>query len=298
MTATSNTPRIAFIGFGEAGQAIAIGLRENGIPRIAAWDILFPEAEGAKLKQAANAAGIRIATSADDAVRDADIVIAAVTAASSVEAARSVQEHLAGAPYYLDINSVSPGRKLETEALLGDRARYVDVAIMAPIHPKRHQTPMHLAGPHATAIAPVLEGLGMKMTMAGAETGAAAAIKMIRGVIIKGIEALTEECFRAAARAGVVDEVAASLRNNYPTLDWPKIVDYNVERMANHGIRRAAEMREVADTLRELGIEPLMTEAIVKRQDAMGLIGKRDDVQRTLDAGGAAMLDAVNRAAG
>jgi hypothetical protein len=117
---------------------------------------------------------------------------------------------------------------------------------------------------------------------------------MIRGVIIKGIEALTEECFRAAAKAGLVDEVAASLRNNYPTLDWPKIVDYNVERMANHGIRRAAEMREVADTLRELGIAPLMTEAIVQRQDAMGRIGKRPDVQRTLDAGGAAMLEAVN----
>jgi len=120
---------------------------------------------------------------------------------------------------------------------------------------------------------------------------------MIRGVIIKGIEALTEECFRAAAKAGVVDEVAASLRNNYPTLDWQKIVDYNIERMANHGIRRAAEMREVADTLRELGIEPLMTEAIVMRQDAMGRIGKRDSVQRTLDTGGAAMLGAVNAAA-
>lgn len=294
---TSNTPRIAFIGFGEAGQAIAIGLRETGVARIAAWDILFPEADGATLKQAAENAGIRVASSAADAVRDADIVIAAVTAASSVEAARSVKDRLAGAPYYLDINSVSPGRKLETEALLGDSARYVDVAIMAPIHPKRHQTPMHLAGPHAAAIAPVLEGLGMKMTMAGPDTGAAAAIKMIRGVIIKGIEALTEECFRAAAKAGVVDEVAASLRNNYPTLDWQKIVDYNIERMANHGIRRAAEMREVADTLRELGIEPLMTEAIVVRQDAMGRIGKRDSVQRTLDTGGAAMLGAVNAAA-
>jgi len=290
----SNTPRIAFIGFGEAGQAIAVGLRESGVARIAAWDILFPDADGAALKQAADKAGIRIAASAADAVRDADIVIAAVTAASSVEAAQSVKNHLAGAPCYLDINSVSPGRKLETEALLGASARYVDVAIMAPIHPKRHQTPMHLAGPHARAIMPVLEGLGLNLTLAGPDTGAAAAIKMIRGVIIKGIEALTEECFRAAAKAGLVDEVAASLRNNYPTLDWPKIVDYNVERMANHGIRRAAEMREVADTLRELGIAPLMTEAIVQRQDAMGRIGKRPDVQRTLDAGGAAMLEAVN----
>ena len=37
------SPRICFIGFGEAGQAIAEGLREQGVARISAWDILFPE---------------------------------------------------------------------------------------------------------------------------------------------------------------------------------------------------------------------------------------------------------------
>jgi 3-hydroxyisobutyrate dehydrogenase-like beta-hydroxyacid dehydrogenase len=47
-----NTPRISFIGFGEAGQAIASGLRDTGIDRIAAWDILFPESAGAPLKSA------------------------------------------------------------------------------------------------------------------------------------------------------------------------------------------------------------------------------------------------------
>ena len=47
-----NTPRISFIGFGEAGQAIASGLRDEGVADIAAWDILFPKAEGEKLKAA------------------------------------------------------------------------------------------------------------------------------------------------------------------------------------------------------------------------------------------------------
>jgi 3-hydroxyisobutyrate dehydrogenase-like beta-hydroxyacid dehydrogenase len=296
MTTGNNTPSLAFIGFGEAGQAIAAGLKENGVTQITAWDILFPQTDGAALKQAAATIGAHIATDAADAVRHADIVIAAVTAASSVDAARSVAAHLTGTPFYLDINSVSPGRKQETARLIGTRARYVDVAIMAPIHPKRHQTPMHLAGPHANAVAPVLQALGMRLTLAGPEIGAAAAIKMIRGVIIKGMEALTEECFLAATRAGIVEEVAASLVNNYPSLDWKKIVDYNLERMANHGVRRAAEMVEVADTLREFGVEPLMTEAIVKRQHEMGLIGKQDAVRRTLEAGGAPMLEAISAA--
>ena len=134
------------------------------------------------------------------------------------------------------------------------------------------------------------------ISVVGPQTGAAAAIKMVRSVMIKGIEALTLECFLAASRAGVIEEVAASLKNNYPTLDWGKLVDYNLERMASHGIRRAAEMEEVADTLRELGVEPLMTNATVRRQRDMGEIGKQPTVKGTLAKGRGAMLGAISAA--
>jgi 3-hydroxyisobutyrate dehydrogenase-like beta-hydroxyacid dehydrogenase len=292
-----NTPRISFIGFGEAGQAIAAGLRDTGIERIAAWDILFPKAEGERLRAAGQSMGVQLASSAADAVRETDVVIAAVTAASSVDAARSVAPHLSGNPYYLDINSVSPGRKQETARLLGDNARYVDVAVVAAIHPKRHQTPLLTAGPYAETIAPLLAELDMRASVVGPETGAAAAIKMIRSVMIKGIEALTFECFIAAARAGILDEVTASLKNNYPGFDWVKMSEYNLERMASHGERRAAEMEESAATLRELGIDPLMVEATVTRQRDMGAIGKQDKVRSTLTQGRAAMLNAISAAA-
>jgi len=291
-------PALCFIGFGEAGQAIAAGLRDAGtVGPMAAWDILFPKAEGEKLVKATETIGVRRAGSAADAVRDADVVITAVTAASSVDAAQSVKAHLADNPLLLDINSVSPGRKQHTAKLLGDTARYVDVAVLAPIYPARHQTPMLLAGPHAQAAAPTLAALGMRASIAGAETGAAAAIKMVRSVMIKGIEALTMECFLAAARAGVIEEVAASLKNNYPGLDWTKVVPYNLERMASHGERRAAEMEEVADTLRELGVEPLMATATVKRQREMGQIGKQQSVRVVLDKDRTAMLNAISAAA-
>ena len=293
-----NTPRLSFIGFGEAGQAIAAGLREAGIDSVAAWDILFPQAAGERLRQAGDTMGARIATSAADAVRGTDIVIAAVTAASSLEAARQVAPHLSGNPYYLDINSVSPGRKRETAKALDGAARYVDVAILAPIHPARHQTPMLLAGPHASAVMPLLiDELEMRGVIAGEEIGAAAGLKMIRSVMIKGIEALTAECFLAAQRAGIVDEVAASLKNNYPNLDWGKVIDYNLERMASHGIRRADEMDQVAETLRELGLDPLMASATSTRQRELGEIGKEPTVRAALKDGRAAVLSAINVAA-
>jgi 3-hydroxyisobutyrate dehydrogenase-like beta-hydroxyacid dehydrogenase len=294
---TSNKPRLCFIGFGEAGQAIAAGLREAGVESIAAWDILFPKDEGARLKQAGEKMGARLASSAADAVANSDIIVAAVTASSSLEAAQSVAPHISGNPYYLDINSVSPGRKKDTARLLEGIARYVDVAILAPIHPKRHQTPLLLAGPHAQAVMPLLiDELEMQGAIASDEIGAAAALKMIRSVMIKGIEALTAECFMAAQRAGIVEEVAASLKNNYPGLDWPSVIDYNLERMASHGIRRADEMEQSAVTLTELGIAPLMTNGTVARQREFGELGKRADIKTVKTEGRAAILRAVNTA--
>jgi 3-hydroxyisobutyrate dehydrogenase-like beta-hydroxyacid dehydrogenase len=290
-------PKIAFIGFGEAGQAIAGGLHDADAAQIAAWDILFPDAAGDKLRRAAEISEVHCARSAAEAVQEAEIVISAVTAASSGDAAQSVQAHLRGSPFFLDINSVSPARKQDSAKLLGSAARYIDVAVIAPIHPARHQTPLLLAGPDSRAVAPILAGLGMRASIAGTEIGTAAAIKMVRSVMIKGIEALTLECFLAAARAGVIDEVAVSMRNNYPGLDWAKIVPYNLERMAVHGERRAAEMEEVAETLRELGVEPLMTNATVRRQREMAQIGRQPAVRGVLDKDRAAMLSAISAVA-
>src|SRR5687768_10945575 len=76
-----SAPRLCFIGFGEAGQAMAAGLREAGADTITAWDILFPDSEGTPLRLAGEAIGVRLADSAADAARDAEIVICAVTAA-------------------------------------------------------------------------------------------------------------------------------------------------------------------------------------------------------------------------
>jgi 3-hydroxyisobutyrate dehydrogenase-like beta-hydroxyacid dehydrogenase len=292
-----NSLRLSFIGFGEAGQALATGLHETGVESISAWDILFPENSGQSLRQAAGKVGARLATSAGDAVKGADIVISAVTAASSLDAARATEPHLTGNPYFLDINSVSPGRKQETARLLDAAARYVDVAVMAPIHPARHRTPVLLAGPHAASIEPILTELGMKASLAGAETGAAAAIKMVRSVMVKGMEALTYECFVAAARAGVEEAVVASLSKSFPGVDWNRTIAYNLERMANHGARRAAEMQEVAETLREWGVEPHMALATVERQHEMGEIGRGQTIQDAIARGRAELLHAVSAAA-
>ena len=208
----------------------------------------------------------------------------------------SAKPYLRPDQFYLDINSVSPGRKQETAHALDGAVRYVDVAVMAPVHPALHKTPMLLAGPHAGALLPLLQALDMKAAIAGDTVGAAAAIKMVRSVMVKGLEALTLECFLAAHRAGVEPQIFQSLSHSFPGLDWPQMVEYNLERMANHGTRRAHEMEEVADTLRELGIDPHMTLGTIKRQDEMGDWGKAAPLKDAVEKGRVAMLDAIGDA--
>jgi 3-hydroxyisobutyrate dehydrogenase-like beta-hydroxyacid dehydrogenase len=286
-------PRVCFIGFGEAGQALAAGLRGAGVAQLTAWDSLFPEPTGEALRLSADRIGVRRANSAQDAVGNTDMVLAAVTAASSLDAAVAAKPFLRPEQFYLDINSVSPGRKMETAHALDGAVRYVDVAVMAPVHPALHKTPMLLAGPHAAALAPVLQALDMKVTIAGDAIGAAAAIKMVRSVMVKGLEALTLECFLAARRAGVEPQIFESLSHSFPGLDWPQMVEYNLERMANHGTRRAHEMEEVADTLRELGVAPHVTAGTIKRQAEMGEWGKVAPLKQAVVQGREAMLDAI-----
>jgi 3-hydroxyisobutyrate dehydrogenase-like beta-hydroxyacid dehydrogenase len=260
--------RIAFIGFGEAGQTISRGLRAEGAADICAYDILFDDsANNGALKRSAEALGVGVAASHAAAVRDADLVFLAVTASSSLDAAQSCIPELKKGQLFLDINSVSPQRKLETAArVAASGASYVDVAVMAPVAPYQHKVPLLIGGPGAAGFLPRALALGMKAGFVSAEVGQASAIKMFRSIMIKGLEALTLECMLAASEYRVEERVLASMAETFPSIDWNRTSGYMLERVVSHGRRRAAEMREVAATLQGIGIEPLMATATAARQ--------------------------------
>ena len=63
--------------------------------------------------------------------------------------------------------------------------------------------------------------------------------------------------------------------------DMTGLADYVMERAGTHGRRRAAEMREVAKTLAELGLSHDMSSAIAQYQDRiadMNLVAEFDGV--------------------
>ena len=120
----------------------------------------------------------------------------------------------------------------------------------------------------ATAIDALKECGFTDVSSAGVEIGQAATTKMLRSVIVKGMEALAAEAVLAAEKAGVAEAVLASLG-----ADWEDRADYALDRMMIHGGRRSAEMREVEGTLSSLGAQSAMTQGTIAWQSEVGGLG-------------------------
>jgi len=258
---------IAIIGFGEAGGILGAELAKKG-PTLRTYDILLGDA-GARDEMLKKTASARVEAAASHAAaaRGADLVISAVTAASSVDVAKAVAPHLARGQIYLDINSVSPEAKRASARLVeGAGADYVEAAVMAAVPPKRLKVPMILGGRRAKEVAAALNAMGFDTEAVADTIGVASAIKMCRSVMIKGLEALVIESYSTARAYGVEDHVLPTLQETFPSIDWSEQGAYFFSRVVQHGQRRAEEMREAANTVREAGFEPLMTAAIADKQ--------------------------------
>lgn len=259
--------RVCLIGFGEVGQILAEDLARAGVGDIAAFDLKFADVESAP-SRGAKRAPVRVAKSAGEAAAGAEAIFCAVTAAADIEAARSVTSGIGKNCFYLDLNSASPGMKQHAASLIdGAGGAYVEAAVMAAIGPKRLASPMLLGGPHAQAFLARMKPLGVDMQVASARVGVASATKMCRSVIIKGVESLLTESMISARRYGVEKAVLCSLNDMLPVGDWEKVAQYMISRSLLHGVRRAEEMREVARTVSEAGVAPVMSAACAERQD-------------------------------
>jgi 3-hydroxyisobutyrate dehydrogenase-like beta-hydroxyacid dehydrogenase len=130
------------------------------------------------------------------------------------------------------------------------------------------------AVPVAQACAPAVKASAFFLDFNSASPGAKQrAAKLIeaaggryRSILIKGLEAMTIECFTTARAYGVEDAVLASFRETFPGIDWEKQGAYFFQRVIEHGRRRAEEVREVAETMREIGLTPWSAQGTAERQ--------------------------------
>lgn len=268
-----NSTTIAIIGFGEVGQTFARDLLANGASRIVAYDILFDDlARGEAHKAKALAAGVVAAASAAQACDEARIVISAITADQVERVATEATAYLARGQIYFDVNSASPATKSRAAATVNATgAHYVEGAVMAAVLGPGLKVPILAGGPAAADAALLLNALGMNITPVTTEPGRASAMKLCRSIVMKGMEAIVIDCAAAARKWGVEREVFDSLRGTYPSLDWAAMAEAMSERVRTHGIRRAAEMREAAAMLEDLGLDPTMAAATADRHERVAL---------------------------
>jgi 3-hydroxyisobutyrate dehydrogenase-like beta-hydroxyacid dehydrogenase len=280
---------IAFIGFGEAARAFLDGWRTNAAFKasICAYDIKTdsPDSDVRAAKRADYAAANIIgASTAPEAVGGAEAVFSVVTADQAHEAALAALPGLIKGAFFFDCDSCAPQTKVRTAAEVDAAGgRYIDVAVMAPVHPRLHRTPLLISGPHAEAAAPVLADLDMSAKIHEGPVGAASAVKMIRSIMMKGLEGLVCECVLAGQKAGVIETVLDSLDDTYPGFDWRKRAAYMLERVMTHGVRRAAEMHEAALTVDLLGLKSEMSRASVGWEQTVGELGLRSTASEAAD---------------
>ncbi len=260
--------QISLIGFGEAASAFAEGWCTTAAGNtIHAYDIKTGNSDddvsSAKWRDY-DTHGVTGKETATAAVENAPAIFSLVTADQANIAAQSVADAIQPGAFFFDCNSCAPHTKRQSAAILEQvGARYVDVAVMSPVHPKLHKTPLLISGPHADEALEFLTGLEMEAKIVPGDVGVSSSVKMVRSIMMKGLEALMMECVLAGRTAGVDEMVLDSLEVTYPGFNWKEKAAYMFERVMTHGERRYAEMEEVVKTIDNLGLSSAMASATV-----------------------------------
>ena len=291
--------RVALVGYGEVGRIFGAALATAGVHSVTAYDVLQADAAWmAAARERAARDGVALAGSHREAIDAGNVVISAVTAASTLGAAQAIARDCAPGAFVLDVNSASPQTKTAcADAVARAGGCYVEAAVMSSVPPHGIRVPMLLGGPHADALQPTLAELGFAATVRSADYGVVSAIKLCRSVVIKGMEALAIESLLAARRYGVEQEVLASLAETFPGLDWERQSTWFWQRVVQHGRRRSEEMREAAATVDGAGIDPHMATATADLQGWIaGLRAAGAFDSAAPDAGWRELADAVSNA--
>jgi 3-hydroxyisobutyrate dehydrogenase-like beta-hydroxyacid dehydrogenase len=243
---------VGLLGLGEAGAAIANDLVELRV-EVSGWDPRDVEAPG----------GVQLVADPKD-LAGADVILSVTSARAALAAATGVAPFLRAAMLYADLNSGSAALKRALAEVIGPTgALFADVALMATVPGNGLRTPALVSGPGAERFAQLFSALGMPVQAIGDEPGAAATRKLLRSVFTKGIAVTAIEALQAAdaahCRAWMWQDLVEILDNANEAL-----LTRLVEGTALHAERRAHEMEDVSELLRELDVVPHMSEAAMR----------------------------------
>ena len=252
---------VGFIGFGEAGFEIAKGLRSEGVTRMLLYDSVRTDL----LENRAAEAGVEVTQGLKALAEKSDMVLSVVPPGVSVEVSAELLKHLKQGQFYLDLTSSFPEDMKSVAAMVKDGgAHFVDGAMMGALPVHGHKVLIYVAGKQAQKAARRLNAIGMNVKVVGSEPGQASAVKLILSVATKGFGSILIEMLQASHYFDVNEPVLEALELFY-TKGLPAYIDRNVGSSAIYAGRRVVEMEASARLLKQIGVDPIMTDATVAR---------------------------------
>jgi 3-hydroxyisobutyrate dehydrogenase-like beta-hydroxyacid dehydrogenase len=240
--------KLTILGLGEAGSLIARGLAAQGV-EVVGFDPVkqkFPV--------------VTVLDSAEEAVADADVVFSLNSSTVSVKVARQVAEHLKPGAIFCDLNTGTPSLKKNLAGII-PAGSFVDVAVMKPVPGLAEKVPLSVAGEGASKFMKLFGDLDMDISYVSDVAGDAAARKLLRSILAKGMASIVIDTLWAAKELGLEDWAMEEINREFDTNSSKTVTRY-LDGTQQHAKRRSVEMADVLEMLTDAGYESTVVRGI------------------------------------
>lgn len=193
---------------------------------------------------------VEVFTSIAKSVPDCDVVVSCVFGTVSLSVAEQALDRMHTGALYVDMTTADPHQIRLAAKIAAERSiPYVDVAILGAIALTHEKTNLLGAGVGINRAVSLFADAGapLKEVEEGV-AGDAAALKILRSVFTKGLEALTIECFMAAEKQGVTEKLHDALSD----IDQAKLRDFLGALIRTHVVHAPRRLKEVEEAERQL----------------------------------------------
>ena len=244
-------PEVVIVGCGEVGVAYAEGVR--GLDPAPMLHLMDPKPgpAGVAFAESAGLAIHREASPAGDRRRGAVGDPGGAAGTSAPLAAAAAVSRCGGRRHEYRVRGGRSGRR---GSLRAAGAAYVDVAITGSVALSKARTPLLYAGPEVPALLSTVHAVrGAADRSRGTRSPVdAMRVKLLRSVVMKGLEGLVVECLPAAQEYGVLDQLWASL-GDVDRTGFVALLQAMTRTHPRHAARRQHEVADAAAQLEAIG---------------------------------------------
>ncbi len=238
--------RVAVIGAGEMGAAVARRMRECG-----ATVTTSLKGRSATSIERVRRAGIEVLEDDHLLARDADFILSIVPPGVAIEVAERYREPILRTetkPIFVECNAIAPATTRRIEGIL-DGVRFIDAGIIggppaAGTHDPAKGPRFYASGGEAHELTR-LARCGLDIAVLDGPVGAASALKLAYAGMTKGFIALATAMVNAASREGLADALRAELARTQP--GYLTRLERSIPDMFPKAYRWVAEMEQIAE---------------------------------------------------